>query len=168
MDKITKKTLSDTALLLRVRKYCALRERSIKEVKKKLFDLGVFEDKALLIIDKLKEEGFLNEKRYVTAFARGKFRNKKWGKKKIEMELKKQGITGELLQKGLNELEKEDYLQVLDNLLIKKWKQLKAKPANTGFSDDNLFTAAMQKLLNYATQKGFEYDLIIERAKKIL
>jgi regulatory protein len=168
LDKITKKTLSDTALLLRVRKYCALRERSIKEAKNKLYDLGVLDDKAQLIIEKLTTEGFLNEKRYVSAFARGKFRNKKWGKKKIEMELKKQGIAGELLQKGLNELEQEDYLQVLDNLLIKKWKLLKAKSVNTDFSDDDLFTPAMQKLLNYATQKGFEYDLIIERVKKIL
>ena len=100
MDKRTKKTLSDEALLLRIRKYCALRERSIKEVSKKLFELGVLEDKALLIIEKLKEEGFLNENRYVSAFARGKFRNKKWGRKKIEMELKKQGIAKELLAKG--------------------------------------------------------------------
>src|SRR5580693_6124237 len=98
MDKRTKKTLSDEALMLRVRKYCALRERSTREVKKKLYELDVLEDKAELIIEKLKQEGFLNEKRYVSAFARGKFRNKKWGKKKIEMELKKQGITKELLE----------------------------------------------------------------------
>ncbi len=168
MDKRTKKTLSDQALLLRVCKYCALRERSIKEVKKKLFDLDVLEDKALLIIEKLKQEGFLNENRYVAAYARGKFRNKKWGKKKIEMELKKQGITTDLLDKGLKEIEDTSYIEVLDNLLLKKWKQIKAKPANTHYSEDDLFTPAMQKLLNYATQKGFEYDLIIDRVKKIL
>jgi regulatory protein len=168
MDKRTKKTLSDVALMLRVRKYCALRERSIREVSKKLFELGVLEDKALLIIEKLKEEGFLNEKRYVSAFARGKFRNKKWGKKKIEMELKKQGITKDLVQKGLNEIENTDYLQVLDALLIKKWKQLKAKTKETDYSDNDLFTPAMQKLIKYAMQKGFEYDIVIDRVKKVL
>jgi len=168
MDKITKKTLSDEALLLRVRKYCALRERSIKEVRKKIIELGAMEDKALLIIEKLKEEGFLNEKRYVAAFARGKFRNKKWGKKKIEIELKKQGITKELLEKGLNEITNTDYLQVLDGLLLKKWKLLKAKSGNTDYSDKDLFIPAMQKLINYAVQKGFEYDLIVDRVKKIL
>lgn len=168
MDKRTKKTLSDEALLLRIRKYCALRERSIKEVSKKLSDLGTLEDKASLVIEKLRQEGFLNEKRYVSAYTRGKFRNKKWGKKKIEMELKKQGIPQELLEKGLNEIENEDYLQVLDKLLIKKWKLLKAKSDNAGYSDKDLFTPAMQKLLNYAMQKGFEYDLIVDRVKKIL
>ena len=168
MDKRTKKTLSDEALLLRMRKYCALRERSIKEVSKKLFELDVLEDKALLIIEKLKQEGFLNEDRYVSAYARGKFRNKKWGKKKIEMELKKQGIAKELLQKGLSEIESADYLQVLDTLLIKKWKLIKAKTGNSDYSDNDLFTPAMQKLLNYAMQKGFEYDLVIDRVKKIL
>lgn len=168
MDKRTKKTLSDEALLLRVRKYCALRERSIKEVGKKLFELGVLEDKVLLIIEKLKQEGFLNENRYVSAYARGKFRNKKWGRNKIEMELKKQGISKELLKKGLNEIENTDYVQVLDTLLQKKWKLIKAKPGNNTFSEDDLFSPAMQKLLNYAMQKGFEYDLIVERVRKIL
>jgi regulatory protein len=168
MDKITKKTLSDEALLLRVRKYCALRERSKREVSKKLSELGVLEDKALLIVEKLQQEGFLNENRYVSAYARGKFRNKKWGKKKIEMELKKQGIPKELLQKGLNEIENTDYLQVLDKLLIKKWKTLKAKTGDDTYSDNDLFTPAMQKLINYAMQKGFEYDIILNRVKKIL
>ena len=168
MDKRTKKTLSDTALLLRVRKYCALRERSVKEVSKKLYDLEVLEDKAQLIIEKLKEEGFLNEKRYVSAFARGKFRNKKWGKKKIEMELKKQGITKDLLDKGLKEIENTDYLLALDTLLQKKWKQIKAKNADEIYSDNDLFTPAMQKLINYAMQKGFEYDVIVDRVKKAL
>ncbi len=79
MDKRTKKTLSEVAIMLRVRKYCALRERSVKEVNKKLFELDVMEDKVPLIVEKLKEEGFLNENRYASAYARGKFRNKKWG-----------------------------------------------------------------------------------------
>jgi len=168
MDKRTKKNLSEEGLLLRIRKYCALRERSNKEVRKKLLELDVLEDKVQLIIEKLKDEGFLNENRYVSAYARGKFRNKKWGKKRIEMELKKQGIGEELLEKGLSEIENEDYLQVLDKLLIKKWRRLKAKADDVGFSDKDLFSPAMQKLVNYAMQKGFEYDIIVDRAKKVL
>ncbi len=170
MDKRTKKTLSDEALLLRVRKYCALRERSIKEVEKKLYELEVLKDKAQLIIEKLKEEGFLNEKRYVSAFARGKFRNKKWGKKKIEMELKSKESVRELpLKKALKRLENTDYLQTLDTLLIKKWKQIKSKTRDDSeYSDNDLFTPAMQKLINYAMQKGFEYDVVVDRVKKAL
>jgi SOS response regulatory protein OraA/RecX len=84
------------------------------------------------------------------------------------MELKKQGIPKELLQKGLNEIENTDYLQVLDKLLIKKWKTLKAKTGDDAYSDNDLFTPAMQKLVNYAMQKGFEYDIILNRVKKIL
>ncbi len=168
MDKRTKKRLSDEGLLLRIRKYCALRERSVKEASKKLLELGVLEDKILLIIEKLKQEGFLNENRYVSAYARGKFNNKKWGKRKIEMELKKQGITEELLEKGLNEITNEDYLQVLDKLLLKKWKQLKTKPDNTNYPGNDMFSPVVLKLMSYAVQKGFEYDIVIERVKKLL
>lgn len=168
MDKRTKKNLSDEALLLRMRKYCALRERSIYEVRKKLAELGMLEDKIPLAIQKLKGEGFLNESRYVSAYARGKFRNKKWGKRKIEMELKKQGIEESMLEKGLAEIETEDYLQVLDKLLLKKWKSLKDKPAKDNSADNDLFSPTVQKLLNYAVQKGFEYDIVIARVKKIL
>jgi regulatory protein len=168
MDKRTKKMLSDDALMLRVRKYCAIRERSVKEVDKKLYELGVLKDRALLVIEKLTQEGFLNEKRYVSAYTRGKFRNKKWGKNKIEMELKKQGIGKELLEKGLKEIENTDYLEVLDGLLIKKWRLLKAKSGNEEYSGDNLFSPVMQKLLNYAMQKGFEYDVIVDRVKKVI
>ena len=168
MDKRTKKTLSEVAIMLRVRKYCALRERSIREVEKKLSDLDVLEDRAQLIIEKLKAEGFLNEKRYVSAYTRGKFRNKKWGKKRIEMELKRQGIGKDLLENGLKEIENTEYLEALDKLLIKKWKQVQAKAGKSDYSEKDLFTPEMQKLVNYAMQKGFEYDIVIDRVKKIL
>jgi|SRR6185312_3838543 len=168
MDKRTKKNLSDGAILLRIRKYCALRERSSKEVRKKLTEIGILEDKILIVIQKMQDEGFLNEQRYVLAYARGKFRNKKWGKRKIEMELKKQGIGEEMLEKGLHEIENEDYLQVLDKLLLRKWKQIQAKPIGDTYITDDIFSPAVQKLLNYAIQKGFEYEVVMERIKKML
>lgn len=168
MDKRTKKNLSDEALMLRMRKYCALRERSYKEIHKKLSELGILDDKAPIIIKKLEQEGFLNEKRYAEAYARGKFRNKKWGKRKIETELKKQGIGEELLQKGLQEINQADYIQVLDNLLAKKWKQIQAKPIGETYISDDLFSPAVQKLLTYAIQKGFEYEVVMQRIKEML
>ena len=168
MDKRTKKNLSDEAILLRVRKYCALRERSIKEVRKKLTEMGVLEDKIPLVIQKMQNEGFLNENRYAAAYARGKFRNKKWGKRKIEMELKKQGMGEEMVERGLHEIEDADYLKVLDNLLAKKWKQIQAKPIGDTYITDDIFSPAVQKLLNYAIQKGFEYEVVMNRVKKII
>ena len=168
MDKRTKKNLSDEAIMLRIRKYCALRERSIKEVRKKLAEIDMLEDKIPMVIQKLQNEGFLNEQRYVSAYARGKFRNKKWGKRKIEMELKKQGIGEDMLEKGLSEIENEDYLQALDKLLLKKWKQIQAKPIGDTYITDDIFSPAVQKLLNYAIQKGFEYEVVMDRIKKML
>jgi regulatory protein len=165
MAKGTKVALSTDALLLRIRKYCALRERSIHEVKRKLADLGAQEEELTLIIGKLMTEGFLNEKRFTKSFVGGKFRNKKWGRKKIEIELRKHGIKGEILEQGFKEIAPDDYLQTLDKLLAKKWKQVSLKPRKNEEEHYGLFTPEIQKVINYALQKGYEYEVIVERVK---
>ena len=163
MSKRTKKSLSDSAILLRVRKYCALRERSLKEVKQKLIELEVNEEHISGIIKKLENEGFLNEKRYVLAFAGGKFRTKKWGKAKIEMELRKQNISGEMLTKGLEAITREEYVNTLNELLKRKMRNMKI-----GNIEMDLFSAEAQKLIRYAVQKGYEYELVVDRIKQLL
>ncbi|HTB06161.1 MAG TPA: RecX family transcriptional regulator, partial [Bacteroidia bacterium] len=86
MSKRTKKTLSVDAAVLRLGKYCAYTERTLDEVNKKLKELEVSEEDAKIVIERLTKQGFINEKRFAESFARGKFRIKKWGKRRIKME----------------------------------------------------------------------------------
>jgi regulatory protein len=162
MDKRTKKTPSIDVALLKARKYCSLYERSKSETEKKLKDYGVMEGDIPFIIEKLEKEGFLNENRFAVAFASGKFRYKKWGRNRIVMEMRRKGLSEELIDKGLSELPAEDYSKTLDSLLQKKWVQLERKIVPDDYESGY---AAKQKLIKYALQKGYEQDIVITRLK---
>ncbi len=74
--------------LTNLENYCVYRERCHKEVEQKLNELRMIPEAKEKIILHLIEHDFLNEERYAKAFARGKFRIKKWGRQRIFRELK--------------------------------------------------------------------------------
>ncbi len=151
-----KKYISTDEALVKLQKYCAFQERCHKEVRSKLLNLNIFGDDLESIISTLIESGFLNEMRYATAFVRGKFKIKKWGKFKITRELKKNQISEYCIKKALeSEIPYEDYLATLEDILKKKNKTLREK---------NSFKRT-QKLAKFAESKGFESFLIWETLK---
>jgi regulatory protein len=164
MDKRTKKSPSIDDALARARKYCAYSERNKVEVKKKLVEYGVMEGDINMILEKLVKEGFLNEQRFASAFAGGKFRMKKWGRTRIKMEMKRKGLSTELIEQGLSELPQQAYTDTLDELLNKKWKQLQRKAIG---NTSKPIMAEKQKLIRYALQKGYEQDIIMNRMSKL-
>jgi regulatory protein len=143
---VPKKILTPKEAFERTKKYCAYQERSHSEVRHKLLDYGLRGNDLEEVLVKLIDEGFLNEERFAIAFAGGKFRMKQWGKKKIEQELKRKGVSDYLIQKAMNEVKREDYEATLKKLLEKKATTLK---------DRNIFTKK-QKLSSFLIRKGFE------------
>src|SRR5581483_3393601 len=165
MNKRTKKNLSVEAALLRLQNYCAYTERTKQEVQKKMQNYGLSEGDAEIVMEKLIKAGFINETRFVKSFAGGKFRIKKWGKRKIEMEMKKKGISGELIEKGLNEVTETGYQETLDELLDKKWKLIMRSAKDE--EDYEMKQKRKQKLMRYALQKGYEMDMVVKSVKKM-
>jgi len=165
MNKRTKKNLSVEAASLRLQNYCAYTERTKQEVLKKMQGYGLSEGDAEMVMEKLIKAGFINEIRFVKSFAGGKFRIKKWGKRKIEMEMKKKGISGELIEKGLNEVTEADYQETLDELLEKKWKLIMRSAKEE--EDYEAKQKKKQKLMRYALQKGYEMDMVVKSVKRM-
>lgn len=138
--------------------FCAYRERTISEVKRKLILLGITSDEAhIYITSHLLAHNFINESRYVDAYIRGKLQSKKWGKVKVRMSLKNQQLDDCLIDAGLSEVDNELYEKNLDSLLQKKWNTLKEIDRNVKHN----------KCVRYALQKGYEYDKIIEKLKNL-
>ncbi|MEY4629357.1 MAG: hypothetical protein RLZZ595_1683 [Bacteroidota bacterium] len=155
-----KRVLTPEQAYVKIRHYCAYQERTHQEVKFKLVGYGVKWSEASKLIAKLIEEGFLNEERFARAFAGGKFRSKDWGRKKIEIELRKKQISTYCIQKALKEeIGIEDYEKKLIKLAQKKWKLLGAKEIS-GYEKQ-------AKTRQFLLMKGFENEIITQTLKKI-
>jgi regulatory protein len=145
------------SLFNKICRYCALQERSLSQVKKKLALYGVSE----LISDKLTkllvEEGFLKNSRYAIAYARGKFRMNKWGKTKISLELKHQGVADDEIKNALAKIDDTEYRLMLTDLLMKKNKTLSGK----------IGVKKKASLVRFALGKGFESDLVWDIVNKL-
>lgn len=135
--------------------FCAFRDRSAKEVHQRIRELKLDSETAEPLFEQLENDGFVDDERFAVHFARGKFRSNHWGKIRIRQELSMNGISPRLIQKGLDEIDADDYQKTLFDLLEKKWGQLDG--------EDN----ASQKLAAFAIRKGFEPGLVFEAVGQI-
>lgn len=136
--------------LLKAQGYCAYQERAQQEVRDKLYEWGMWPDAVESIISELIVQGYLNEARFATAFAGGKFRIKKWGRVKIKMELKKRRVPDNLIRDALKTIDEREYAKTLQQLLEQKSREVKEKHP----------LKKQQKVMRYLASKGFEQDLI--------
>lgn len=136
--------------LYKAASFCAYQERSLKEVRQRLAEWELSDHDAQPVINELKAQNYLNEERFARAFAGGKFRIKKWGRLKIRQELKAHGLNNDLIQKGLLEINGDDYEETLRDLIAKKAHSLRG----------NEPLILKQKLLRFGLSKGYESDLI--------
>ncbi|MBK5272343.1 MAG: RecX family transcriptional regulator, partial [Bacteroidia bacterium] len=98
-----KKKLTKEQAFQKLKHYCGYQERCHLEVRQKLYDLGVHKKDHDEIISTLITENYLNEERFATLFARGRFRIKKWGRMKIKYELKQKQISDYCIKKALKQ-----------------------------------------------------------------
>lgn len=139
----------------KIEKYCAYQERSHLEVKRKLLSLGLKSGDADMLMTDLIRNNFLNEERFAKAFALGKFRQKKWGLRKIKTALKSKGVSDPLIAKAVMGIDKNHYEQSLQELLEKKAKTLRETDA----------VKRRLKLQNFLLTKGYETEMVIDAVK---
>ena len=146
-----KKYLTKEQALQKLKHYSGYQERSHAEVKEKLYSLGVWKKDHDEIIATLIEENYLNEERFATAFVRGKFRMKQWGRVKIKYELKQKQVSEYNIKKALKEIDDTTYSDTLKKLYEERWESLKG--------EKNRFIK-MTKTRDYLLQKGYEMELV--------
>ncbi len=149
--------LTKEQALQKLKHYCAYQERCHREVKEKLYNLGVWKKDHDEIIATLIEENYLNEERFAIAFAGGKFRIKQWGRVKIKYELKQKQVSDYCIKKALKQIDEEEYLKVLDKLAKEKYASLKSEQ----------YLVRKKKTMDYLFRRGFEAELVNESIKTI-
>lgn len=147
---VYKKQLTKEKALQKMKHYCAYQERCHKEVKEKLYALGVWKKDQNEIITLLIEEDYLSEERFAIAFAGGKWRMKRWGRVKIKYELKKKQVSDYCIRKALKQIDEEEYLLVLEKLAGEKYTALK----------NEQYLIRKKKTMDYLAAKGFEQELV--------
>ncbi|MCO6462229.1 MAG: RecX family transcriptional regulator [Saprospiraceae bacterium] len=132
--------------LERAKKYCAYQERCHTEVRSRLIEWKVYGDELEEIMAALVEENFLNEERYAKAFVSGKFRINQWGKRKIIQHLRMKNISDYCVRKGLEVIDEDEYLAMINKLVKKRIHEKKHQSA--------------AQLISYLMSRGYEYELI--------
>lgn len=142
-----------------IENYCAYQDRCQMEVRNKLYESGARKYEVEELIVDLITNKMIDEERYARSFARGKFRIKNWGKRKIVYELKQHQISDFCIKKGLAEIDEDEYLSTIERLCERKMPDIK--------KEQNAF-ARRAKLQRYLQQKGYEYELINDMLRKYI
>jgi len=144
------KYISPDEALAKLQKYCVYQDRCHKEVRTKLLSLGIYGDTLEEIMADLITENFLNEERFACSYARGKFNLKKWGRMRIQNELRQRRISAYCIRKAMKEIDEKEYRNTIRKLIEKKAASLQ---------EDNDFIRN-NKIAQYLFRKGYESNII--------
>lgn len=137
--------------------YCSYQDRCHEEVLQKLKSLRMIPEAIDHIMAHLIQHNFLNEERFACSFARGKWRIKLWGKKRIVLELKQRGITKYNIDKALKEIDEDEYIQNFNILADDQWDKIK----------ESSLQKKKKKLADMLLRKGYETQLVFDKMQNL-
>lgn len=152
------KKRTESEVLHRMAAMCSSKECCIQDIRIKAKSGGLTEDESQRIIDRLCQEKFIDESRYVKAFVKDKLRFSKWGRIKISFELHRKGIPSSLIEEELRNIDETTYKNTLKEILIQKRKSTKGETPRE----------ISLKLFRFAAGRGFESPFISSCLKEIL
>ena len=129
---------------------CARSEHCQWEMQEKMRRWELDAETQARVMARLVKERYVDDERYARAFVKDKVRYNKWGRRKVEQALWQTRIDDDIRERVLDEVDEEEYLNVLRPLLKQKRKSIKAE------NDYEL----KQKLVRFALGRGFTYDII--------
>ena len=112
-----------------------------------------------LIIHHLLQHDYLDDTRFAQAFARGRFRAKKWGKIRIIRELKLRDISKYNIDLAMKEIPERDYLTTFNALSEKRFQQL---------ASEKDIQKKRRKMADYLLYRGWESGLVWEKVKELI
>lgn len=131
---------------LRLASLCARSEQAEGDLRKKLHDWGISPNNVNEIINRLKQERYLNNERFARAYCHDKLRFNGWGRIKIAFMLRGKGIEQEFIDAALAEINEEQYFAILNDALEAKARSLKGREPQQ----------VRDALLRFAASRGFE------------
>ena len=151
MDK-KKHAYTEQEAYQRLSALCAMGELCCWDAEKKMKRWEMDESIAARVIERLVKERFIDESRFSKAFVRDKFRYNRWGRVRIELELKLRRISQKHIAEALQEIEEQDNLETLQEIIRKK------RPTVKGRNEYEI----RGKLIRFALGRGFQMEEVMK------
>ena len=142
---------------LKAETYCAMSEHCTDDVCRKLEQWGAPLTAYDSILEHLKKEKYVDDRRYAIAFVRDKYRFNQWGRMKIAQSLRSKHNDSESINLAMEEIDEGEYQEILLSLLRKKLPAIKAK---SDYERNG-------KLIRFAAGHGYCMDEILLCLKQI-
>lgn len=124
-------------------RYLGNREHSCQELRDKLQRRGVADDVAYMAVDELAEEGMVSDRRYAQAFARSRV-GKLQGPFKIRAELRKRGVSDDLIEESLAGFD-EEWIELASQWISRR-------------SNETMDRVEKARLYRSGTRRGFSHE----------
>ena len=135
--------------LARLQRLCSRAEYCSADIyRKALKDLEGDAGEASRVVASLKEDRYVDDARFASAFAREKASLQGWGPVKIRFQLRGKGISDVDISAALAEIDTQKADARLEKLLLEKQRSLEGDPQ------------ARLKLIRFALSRGYEYGAV--------
>ncbi|HPV56476.1 MAG TPA: regulatory protein RecX, partial [Tenuifilaceae bacterium] len=138
--------------LSRLQNLCARSEKCSGDLKQKMILWKMETTDISWVISRLTSDKFVDDARYAAMFVRDKSRISKWGRVKIATALRAKGISADVINEVLTQIDPStDKAQLLE-LIARKAKQTKSKSVYD----------LKNKLIRFGVSHGFDMGLVID------
>ena len=149
--------MEEKKVLERLQRQCARMEYCSSDMyRKALKALEGDAEAAARIVASLLEDRFVDDRRYAAAFAREKSSLQGWGAVKIRFLLRGKGISDEIIDEALQEVDPQKAASKLDKLAADKYRLLQGDPQ------------CRLKLLKALLSRGYGYDEVEAAVTKVM
>lgn len=156
MDK-KGRIITEEGAYAKMARICSRKEYAPSDIARKLRRMELSEPIVNKIIDRLKKERYIDEKRFIRSYIHDKLRFNKWGKRKIALSLRQKQLPQELIDELFSEISDASFGESLQPILEKKWKSVKGRSEYE----------KRGKLIRYALGRGFSMDEVMACMKKM-
>lgn len=153
-----KRTKSKEEALCTLMNLCARAERSSGDAIRLMRSWGVAEQEQQLILQRLLNERFIDDRRFAEAFVRDKLRLSAWGRYKIAAALKRKSIADHIIQDVLQTITPTQNIERLQDKLQSKLRHIKY---------NNIYELKT-KLIRYSLSIGFTMEEVMEAVDKVI
>lgn len=134
------------------------RDYTLVEMRKKLLDKEFSEECVGMVLERLKEYGFINDRRFTEQYIR--YHATTQSKRKLSIKLLQKGISAELFTSVYEELSKEAEGDPEQEALEKAVEAALRKTERKGYSIENLPSEEKNRIIAGLYRKGFSVTKI--------